>query len=225
MRLYFCSVETDNNNRVGTASLGGGIMKLKWHNIELDYNDATESVTIIQDQIQNWVSSNGVASYFLCVDDTNIYSDCKSYVQDHIGEISTIEVITQSVQEFSERLTISISEYLSRAIPQLKQLYRELYQQASTDSWDRLSDLFEGMQWLHEAVGMFPADIGALGESVIDFRSKIDEIASEFINVVENQDAITIADLIQYEVNPAYVDLQKGIEAILNNKVVMPDVN
>jgi hypothetical protein len=189
-------------------------------------NDAAEVEKLMGD-IQAFLNQTGLYLSAMRVDANEIYEDYQDYIMDHIHEIECIEVVAHTIEEMTNQILLSTEQYLERAIPNMRQLSREFYQGPSADSWDNMSQMVEGLQWIYQMVhSVVQADTGS--DERLPFQGVIaqfDDALPGLSDAVEMKDAVAIADAITYELLPVINGLYELIKNTIDDKVVRPNVS
>lgn len=95
----------------------------------------------------------------------------------------------------------SIKAYLSRLIPGVENTVNLLRITGEDGVLEDLSDIFEGLEWLIEAVALTTDAV----EEPLDI-SGVTAILPEMLDSLENTDYVVLADLLEYEIMPILVD-------------------
>jgi len=105
------------------------------------------------------------------------------------------------------------------AIPQLKVLSDEFYAAPTTDTWNKMSDFLEGVQWV---ISTFSSIDGwqNLNTIVNDYEVwngyakeifSLQQIIVEFEEVLENNDVVSIGDILAYEIEPILKSMEENL--------------
>ena len=118
----------------------------------------------------------------------------------------------------------SAAGYLERARPEVENLSGEFYQGPTEETWGKLGQLLEGLQWLVEAVstvdhylpGKQPAS-----QWGVEFMEKTKMLQE----ALDNSDHVLMGDLLQYEISPFFSTLEKEIKELLKTEGFTDDLN
>jgi hypothetical protein len=103
-------------------------------------------------------------------------------------------------------------KYLGRAIPQIEILADELYQMKSKETWEKLIQFIEGLQWLIKIAGYFEDQpMAPYSGDYRQFLNTVQNQIGEMETAISNDDQVLIADLITYEFLPALVNLYETL--------------
>lgn len=147
----------------------------------------------------------------MVIDGVEIHNDYEFYIEDHLREIENITIEVKTERQFTDDIIISIHEYLRRAMPEIKLLSDSFYQSSSTEAWQKLSDLFEAIQWLHGAIMSISKEKSQTDnwDQYIFNASSLEGIFPDLLQALEAQDNTLIADLLAYEIIPLFEQLQQ----------------
>lgn len=186
-------------------------------------NDATQMKEILETIDEILIKKNLEFDY-LVIDDQPIYDDFTTYITEHIAEIEKVEVVAVATTKLVKDTISSTDHYLAGAIPQVKALAEDFYQQPGEKSWIRLVDLFEGIQWIIEAVVKIDG-VKDLNRMVTDYGiwneyvqavSELTKVIQELEAAMISKDNVLIGDLLLYEIIPVFekmMDLLKFLIA------------
>lgn len=179
------------------------------------------------ERISELIEQEDIVFSHLIVDGVDVYEDHESYINERINEIMQIEIITRTTNEMIWETMLSVQEYLERAVPALKELADEGYDNFSTDTWDGIGQLTEGMQWMLQFVEFTKAAPNQ-PENWEEFEKRFNESLAHFtelLEAIEAKDTVLIADLLTYEITPAYEILAENIAQLLQDKEFVSHVN
>lgn len=194
-------------------------VKILEHEFELaNHLSAIEQLfTAIEENLKD----TGYAFTSLTIDGEKIESDYVLYLSQRINEIQEIEVGVESFRTILAEIMASAAEYLERARPEVEKLSAEFYQGPTEESWDKFSQLLEGLQWLLEVVTTVesyqPEKQNAPGRSG-EFNDKIKQLQE----ALQNSDHVLLGDLLQYEIAPLFFSLKQEIQEYLMRENIDP---
>ncbi|WP_352418288.1 hypothetical protein [Proteiniborus sp.] len=181
---------------------------------------------IIDDMFQEIENILGKSNYFfshLVVDDLEVYEDYQEYFLDNIRNIREVKVISGTIKELAKNIMITTIDYLNRAIPELDTLSNEFYKTPTEQSWSKFSDLLEGITWIMDSFAAIDTnerlkDIVSSYEEWNHYAKDIfslQELLKELEKVIENQDIVSMADVLSYEINPLFKDMKEKLEGLV----------
>lgn len=180
-------------------------------------------ITEIFGTIDKILAEKNLELGYLIIDDQPIFEDFHNYLFEHLVEIKKIEVIVKHTKKIVFETINSTEQYLSNAIPQIKTLAEEFYQQPSDYTWSKLVDLFEGLQWIIESVVKIDK-IKNLGEIVTHYQiwneyvqgvSELSPVIPEIESAMVSKDNVLIGDLLLYEVIPNFEKMLASLKFLL----------
>ncbi|RYL95804.1 hypothetical protein EWI07_01095 [Sporolactobacillus sp. THM7-4] len=149
----------------------------------------------------------------LIADGEEVYDQFESYLEKHVQEIKKLVVVTKTVDEFIDTNLQLAKNYLIKAIPLLSELSQSFYQAPLSGDWHTLNDLFTGIEWLGkmehavEQTKKKPIGWSSLKESLAQIQQQLKEMEI----ALKNKDQVLIADLLQYEMLPLFMQLAESI--------------
>jgi hypothetical protein len=164
---------------------------------------------------------------YIVVDGEEIYDDFAEQLIDRLNRVKDIQIVEQTKDEAVQAICVSALDYANRAAPQIELLFKDIYRGATNESWDKLSELFNGIQWLYDTCTALASDWVNLpqSEAFVTYTQAIDQLMPNISLAVENKDEVSIADLIQYEFLPVFNELHDNLQQINDSEVVRNDVN
>lgn len=170
--------------------------------------------------------SDNFFSHFT-IDGVDVYEDYVPYMQERIGEITSIVVEVRNRRQLADESVESLAAYLERAVPSLQKLIDDFYRQPDEDSWLGFNQLLEGLVWMQQAMESWKAN-------EIDYkrRADFDKLAAALrdnMNLLSEplqaKDFTLLGDLLQYEMLPVLEQLQPLVKETLDNEVAQNDSN
>ena len=194
-------------------------MKLKIENQIFEFDNTEAGITTLFAKIEEVVESSSKVLSHMRIDYMEIYDDYYSYFKDNIHVIREVEVVTLAYKELVEDILSSTVEYLNKAIPLTEELSSKFYREPLSGDWKGLKDLLEGISWIISTFSSIDGDdrLGLVVESYEswnDYATSIydlQDIIEEFMDVMENQDNVAIADLLRYEITPKFEMMSENL--------------
>jgi hypothetical protein len=199
-------------------------MRLKVGERVIDYPNTMESVQRMVKDIENHLRETGTIWVEMRIDDQIIYDidECLEYIQDHLASIQYLELIAGTEREIQDDRLLDANAYLLRAIPAVETLAGEFYQGPSQESWLRLNELAEGLQWLLQTDWIM-RESGRWPSSTQDDQRMSDALR-ELEQAVEAEDAVLVGDLIAYEILPFFREMSSKVSQLIDEEVVRDDL-
>jgi len=199
------------------------ILLFQEQTIKYEQVPSTEKVIGI---INDFLQDKFYFSHFI-VDGKEVMEDPEKYLLKHLLDINSIEIIALTAKEFINDLLMSTEEYIERAVPQIKTLTDEFYNNPSSTSWVELGRLFEGMQWIStmiETVDQSAVRPSKWTEVMVNYVIMQAELRN-LEEALENTDTVLIADLLQYEILPIFESLLTETKMIIDTVGKRYDIN
>lgn len=165
----------------------------------------------VQTFINNALENSDVYFSHMIIDGVEVYHDFEFYIEDHLSQIENIHVEVRTASEFIQNIVESIQQYVERAFPEIKQLADSFYQSSQSGSWDKLHDLFEAIQWIHESILSIDREKARPSnwDKFLIIASSFETIFPNMLEALEARDTILIADILTYEITPLFQDIQQ----------------
>ncbi|MFV8826462.1 hypothetical protein [Alkalihalobacterium sp. APHAB7] len=185
-------------------------MKLKLLDEVLEFNNEETSINEMFQQINNRVNERGVHLSHLVVNGVEVYEDHGEYILERLSTIETVEAIVHTTKQLLSSILLSAETYLKRAVPEVNNLVDEFYSTPTEESWQKLVQLLEGLQWITQMIN----NIDQLDHKILNWNEYLTSMATleteliPLMEAIENKDTVLIADIIQYEVLPILERLQ-----------------
>jgi len=120
----------------------------------------------------------------------------------------------------------STYDYLKSGIEELNILADEFYQMPDEKTWAKLTNLFEGIQWIIKTLTQIDA-IKNLDEIINDYKTwnqyvqsvtELSQIIPEIEKAMIDQDKILIGDILLYEVKPVFEKMLDKLRFLIPGK-------
>ncbi|MEK4027938.1 MULTISPECIES: hypothetical protein [Bacillaceae] len=132
--------------------------------------------------------------------------------------LGKFEVILKTREELICEILNSIYKYLERALPEVQLLADEFYSEISDETWNKVTDLLEGVEWIYQAV-QSARSVNVQGVNFVTIDSLLQDLQASFPDLEQGlvtQDSLSIADLIQYEMKPILEELKEQLRSLIN---------
>ncbi|MBU5676659.1 hypothetical protein KQI88_09530 [Alkaliphilus sp. MSJ-5] len=198
-------------------------MKIHILNQTLEYENNQNIIDDVFKQINKKVSNSNLIFSHLYIDGQDIYSDFYDYFLDNIKVIQEVKVITKTVKELSEEIMLSTLDYIERAVPEIEILSNEFYKTPTQSTWNKLSDLFEGFNWIISSfVGIDSnTDLKNIINNYEEWNIYAQNVYSlkdlivEFEDIMQNNDLVSVADILSYEIIPLFNSMKEKLEKLV----------
>lgn len=121
----------------------------------------------------------------------------------------------------------STYDYIKSGIEELNILADEFYQVPDEKTWIKLTNLFEGIQWIIKTLAQIDA-IKNLDEIINDYGiwnqyvqsvTELNQIIPEIEKAMIDQDKILIGDILLYEIKPVFEKMHAKLRFLIPGKV------
>ncbi len=183
-----------------------------------------QSGRMILSQIEQRIEKTPYFISHLVVDGVVVYDEFESYLDKHMDRIDQIIVETRDIGTFIEEILISEMHYLEGALPELRGLVAELSTSPDENTWMRLGDFFDALQWMFESFEGIDSQQN-LSSTIRDYRvwnrySKeiyiINSQVPELEKAFRRQDFTGLARILDHEMIPALERLLSHILGLVD---------
>lgn len=153
------------------------------------------------------------------IDGQVIYDLDELINQTTISLPNKIEVVLITKEELAVNALKSALDYLDRALPEIQFLADEFYSGSQSENWVKLGDLVDGLNWIFQVFD-FVFNVNLKGDMIEKLGSNFVEIKEELpglLEAMEQQDTVTIADIICYEIKPLLEEIKVLIKKVLES--------
>lgn len=192
----------------------------------LEYENSTKKVQEILSKIDEIIKNSRLILSHLDVNGIIVYSNFHEYILENIHSIDEIHVKTQTHKQMIGEIILSTFDYVDNAIPQIKVLSDEFYATPTESTWTKMSDFLEGIQWIISAFRSIDEqkNLDGLLEDyeIWNIYAKdifsLKEIIEEFEEILENNDIVSIADILAYEIEPIFKLMKENLYKLVQFK-------
>lgn len=202
-------------------------MKLFMNNEVYTYENTNDQVNEMFDMINKEAERLNVHISHLMIDDNPIYENHGDYIVENLQSVQRIEVVMRTNLELINDGLVSMESYLQGALPEIDPLIDEFYQNPTEETWHKLDQLLEGIEWLAgmiQIIDRYEKKLENWDDYLKVFASFENEL-NELMNAMENRDNVLIADIIQYEITPLMTDLKTHVSATLDEQGEREDLS
>lgn len=193
----------------------------------LEYSNDKSIIGEVFQEIDSILEKSDYYFSHLIIDNLEIYEDYSDYFLDNIRNIREVRVVSSTLKELAENIMITTIDYLNRAIPEINILSNEFYKTPTKQSWDKLSDLLEGIAWIidsfasidtNERLKDIVPNYGEWNYYAKDIYS-LRELIGELQEMLENRDLVSIADILSYELMSLFKEMKEKLEGLVSKEV------
>lgn len=195
-------------------------MKLSLFGEIYTYENEVSEINMMFEKINDEVSKTDLLLSHLIIDGEDVFENHGEYIVERLATIKSIEVQTKTKQELINETLLSTECYIKGALPETNLLVDEFYNNPSQETWEKFGQLIEGVQWIVQMVQTLDQFQQKL-ENWDKYLTNIATLQNELhtlMEALENQDAVLIADVIQYEITPILEDLQSIVTVTIDTQ-------
>ncbi len=208
-------------------------MKIYINNQVLEYENKQNIIDKMFNEINKEVSDLNLIFSHLIVDGQEVYDDFFDYFLDNIKNREKVNVVTKTVKEISKETLLSTLDYINRAIPEIEKLSNEFYKTHSKNTWLKLTDLIEGINWIINSYTYI--DSNSKLENIFDDYEKwnlyakdiylLKELVVEFDEILQNNDLVSTGDILSYEIIPLFNSMKEKLGGLISKEVTFNVTN
>lgn len=183
-------------------------MELHLSNEMLIYKNSMKNIEILIQKINEYLENNKLFFSHLIINGKEVYSDFEDTLVEQINTIEKVELVTKTINEFINDLTVSLNGYSNRAISSIKQLTEQFYQSPNDESWGMLHDLLEGLNWVYSTIkSIGNTELNEYKENLLMIANHLEVELPNLLDAMESNDFILIGDIISYEILPQFEEI------------------
>lgn len=193
----------------------------------LEYKNEEEIVDNLFKEIDEKILEADLVFSHLIIDDYEVYNDFYDYFLDNVKNIEEVKVVVKSEKEISQEIILSTLDYLDRAVLEIEGLSNEFYKSPSENSWVKVMDLIEGIKWIMDTFNILDGNKDI--ENIVSSYEKwnlyaknihqLEELLIEFEEILENNDFVSIADILSYEIIPLFEEMKETLGELILEEV------
>lgn len=160
------------------------------------------------------------------IDGIEVFEGFQEYMLEHIQGINVVNVKVQTLKQLLDESVITMKQYLDGALPEIVKLADEFYQGTTKDSWDKLTQLFEGLSWVTQNVEVIRTK-GIYHNSVAytEISHVLHEELSNLEDALKNGDLVLTGDILKYEIVSILKQLLLAVTTTIDNEVLRHDLS
>ncbi len=204
-------------------NFGGSQMKIYVLDKVLEYSNNKTEIDKLFSEIDRIISESKYIFSHLEIGGVEIYDGFYEYFLENIKSIQEVKVVVKTFKEFSRDILKTTASYLENAIPEIQILSDEFYKSPTRESWERLADLIEGIKWIMD-IFVIVDKSGEIENIVKSYEIwnqyakdiySLRELIDEFEEVLQNEDLVSIADILSYEIGPLFEKMLGKLNALV----------
>ncbi|OZI12702.1 hypothetical protein CEW92_04905 [Bacillaceae bacterium SAS-127] len=200
-------------------------MKLLFNEQMIECEQPASAEKVIE-QINKLLQDQYYFNHFIA-DGEEVLEEPETFLVNNLERIDELTVVAIPAQQFINDLLLSAEEYTERAVSHITAVADEFYNHPSGASWSELSNLFEGMQWLAMATDTVAQSVACPSdwEEILAMTTNLQAELGNLEEALENTDTVLIADMLQYEVLPAFEVIAAKVKQIIDTEGMRHDLN
>lgn len=192
----------------------------------LEYNNDESIIDNMFQEIENMLNKSSYFFSHIIVDDLEIYEDYQNYFFDNIRNIREVKVISGTLKELAKNIMVTTIDYINRAVPEIEILSSEFYKTPTAQSWRKFSDLLEGITWVIDSFATIDTN-ERLRDIVSSYEEwncyakdaySLQELLGELEKIILNEDMVSMADILSYEINPLFENMKDKLEGLVSKE-------
>ncbi len=199
-------------------------MKIKSKNNEIVLNSKEINANFVLKSIEDLINNESDHFSHLIINEIEVYDKFDKHIKENIELIEEISIIFKTEEEFIKEIFNTINSYFARAIPEISSLSEKFYSTPSKNDWVKLSQLFEGFQYIVNSYKTIDSSkklnkVNLNYESWLSYSKeilKLNDFIKEIDEALNNQDYILIGDILNYEITSIFEDLKKIISKLFD---------
>ncbi|MBU5436669.1 hypothetical protein KQI42_01540 [Tissierella sp. MSJ-40] len=204
-------------------------MKIYIENQILEYENNKDEIDNILTEIDDIITNSSKTLSYMIIDDFEVFNNYYDYFLDNIRVIEKIEVVSVTYKELINDILNSTLDYLERTPNLIDELANSFYKNPNRESWKNLNDLLEGIGWLIDTFSSIDRD-KRLKDIVLNYENwnlyaegifSIKEILGDFEAALSNDDYISIADILLYEISPKFKEMAKNLLGLVSREAAL----
>lgn len=212
---------------------GGLRLKIHIENQVLEFDNNIKEIDEILEALDNIINKSSKILSHLVIDGIEVFGDYYDYFLDNITEIEKIQVIMMTHKELINDTLISTVKYIRRTRDAIEDLSNDFYKKPNQDSWQGLNDLLGGISWLINTFSSIDGDT-RLKDMILIYESwnlyakevfSVQELLRDFEEALQNNDNITIADILLYEIPSIFTQMEKTLLELVGIEEDFHDFN
>jgi hypothetical protein len=205
-------------------------MELNLFNQILQFPNEINAIAACFEKINQVLSERNQVLSHLEIDDVPVYGDYHDYFIEHLSSIQIVVVKASTFKQMMDDNLLELQSYLIRAIPDTRTLADEFYKGPVKESWSKLSQLLEGLQWVTQSIlpmhSIRENGMPYLNSLVLSgISTELQEKFQELETALNHSDLVLVGDLIKFEIVELLLKLNIVVDSTIDNEVVRHDLN
>lgn len=208
-------------------------MKIFIENQILEYDNDKNQIDNILMEIDGITEKSSKTLSHMVIDGNEIVGHYYDYFLNNIKNINKIEVILLTYKELIEDILLSTLNYLEKTPEIIDGLANTFYKNPTKESWEDLNDLFEALSWIMDTFASIDQD-HRLKDTILNYENwnlyakevlSLKEILANLEEVLANNDYVSIADILSYEIASVFKEMEDKLSSLINREGNLYDLN
>lgn len=192
----------------------------------ISYPNDISSIESSLNKIEEILKGNEVYLELMEIDGVEVFEGFQEYMIEHIQEIQEVNVKVQTLKQLLDESVLTMQQYLEGALPEVTKLADEFYQGATKESWDKLTQLFEGLSWVTQNIEVIQTKNQYHNSTAyIDISKSLQEELSNLEDALKNGDLVLTGDILKYEIVSILNQLLVTVITTIDNEVLRHDLS
>lgn len=189
-------------------------MKIKVWGNEVRMEKQEGVVDDFYSYVKRVLTDNSLCLNHMVIDGTVVSDGYDQYISENLDNIEFIDVKADPLIDLLDDALRSGSEYLKRAIPEIRDLGNEFYRTPGGETWKKFQQMLEGLEWIMQLIHSINANRNFYlnGERYEEFGARLNEELANLNDAVSRKDMVLIGDLILYEILPLLESVEKTVD-------------
>ncbi|WP_183187416.1 hypothetical protein [Brevibacillus panacihumi] len=193
-------------------------MKIRLYEEILYEGQDTNQLTAVFHTAYKLIADKGQVYSHITVDGIDVYQDPLASLLAAGKAVENVVIKAVSVEKFKTEILCSISEYISRSIPELERLSGKFYLNPDQEAWHGVSQLLEGIQWIEKAVLYLSTNSTDTDSESLLLKFNVIEEVKMLEMAITQQDLVLVGDILKYEIISRFTNIEQTVKDVLKTK-------
>lgn len=162
-------------------------------------------------ELQDEIEQTGEILYMIRRGDLEVYEELYQTLRDNLTtEPVQFELVIISREQLVQEVKNSLDQYISRVLSHLEPLADPFYGEVSSEHWNNLGVLLEGLEWMMQSwSGLLPTFPASLHERALSVQQTFEQVTRQLLEEMEQQNHTGIGDCLLYELQPLLEEMHQ----------------
>lgn len=165
---------------------------------------------MIRDKIEESLGHGQYVESHFVIDGIEVFNQNYEFISNNIESIHKLEVILKTKEEFSEEIIVSLNDYLTSALPQIKKHAESYHQINDNNVWESFIELIEALHWIVHSLEFLN---NSFGTEKFPSQQLLQSSISNLLEAVKDTDMALIGDILEFEIIPYLMDVKEASDA------------